>query len=65
MHMKQKIGTAAKSSSTIGSGIKVIPGWPTEKEDVQDMLHLLCNATELALYLFNVAGMKIIVVDPF
>jgi hypothetical protein len=42
----------------------IIPGGPTEKEDVQDMLHLLCNATELVLYLFNVVVMKILV-DPF
>ena len=34
MCMKNEIGTAGKSSSTIGLGIKVIPGGPTEKEDV-------------------------------
>jgi hypothetical protein len=53
MHMKKEIETAVNSSSTIGLGMKVIPEGVTEKEDVQDILHLLCNATELVLYLFT------------
>ena len=48
-----EIRTAAKSSLTAGLGIKVIPGGLTGKEDVHDMLHLLCNATNMKFDLIN------------
>jgi hypothetical protein len=49
MLTNQEIRTAAKLSSTAGLGINVIQGGLTGKEDVQDMLHLLCNALEIGL----------------
>jgi hypothetical protein len=60
MLMKLEIRTAAKSSLTAGLGIKVIPGGLTGKEDMHNMLHLLCNATEMKFDLLNEVEMYLL-----